>query len=817
MFPWRGLLLAALASALLGGVLARQLTNSSQRPAAATGAISTQHAPQTLPLTAQGPVSAAIGAGQARFDIRAAGGALVAHNRGQHLSARFTRAGATVSVGSLHESLSLLGVGYGGVLRRSARARPTASGNRVVYAHPGISEWYVNGPLGLEQGFTIARAPVGQAGAGALKLQMGLSGNASVASSRDGQRLLLTHASNHLSYGALVVSDATGRRLRSGFALTGGGLTIRVAARGARYPLRIDPLMQQGPKLTGKGQAGGSNLGQSVAISADGNTMLVGGPSDEAEGEMLVGAAWVFTRSGGTWTQQGPKLTGGGRVGEGQFGISVALSGDGNTALIGAINDANVGAAWVFTRSGGTWTQQGSKLTGGGEETGNGRFGKSVALSADGNTALVGGYFDNGDVGAAWAFKRAGGVWSQLGKKITATDEEGMAQFGLSVALSGDGSTALIGGPADEGPLKEPMTGAAWVFTHKGTSWSQQGPKLTAGAAKGAGELGTSVAISADGNTALVGAPADGDAGGARAFVRTGSSWAQQGGELEPSDATEGAGFGTAVSLSSTGNAALIGGPVDADGPMGMLGPNPSGAVWEFARSGAAWNQQGAKVVGTKDESEFGAAVAFSADALTAAIGGPIDSSGGVTDAGAVWVYVNPPPIETPIVGGAPGTKIVTTTPPKTLAPTRATVLLSKVSQSHTRWRAGSARARLSSFDAGAASGPRRPKAPLGTTFSFSLNVPAAVVFVFTQKLSGHRVHGKCVAPKPSNRHKPACKRTVSRGALSVRGHAGSNRLAFQGTVGRTKLKPGAYTVTIAVVGGGIGATAKSLGFTIVK
>ena len=101
-----------------------------------------------------------------------------------------------------------------------------------------------------------------------------------------------------------------------------------------------------------------------MALSADGNTALIGGPSDNSK----VGAAWVFTRTGATWTQQGGKLTGSGETGAGGFGFSVALSADGNTALIGGPDDnSSVGAAWVFTRTGTTWTQQGSKLTGTGE------------------------------------------------------------------------------------------------------------------------------------------------------------------------------------------------------------------------------------------------------------------------------------------------------------------------------------------------------------------------------------------------------------------------------------------------------------------
>src|SRR5207253_3109983 len=128
------------------------------------------------------------------------------------------------------------------------------------------------------------------------------------------------------------------------------------------------------------------------------------------------GAAWVFTRSGGAWKQQGRKLTGRGEIGPaGQFGYSVALSADGNTALIGGDADNGaVGAAWVFARSGTPWNQQGPKLLGrqGGPKSQDG-FGRSVALSADGNTALVGAGSYDENAGAAFVFRRSGSTWSR--------------------------------------------------------------------------------------------------------------------------------------------------------------------------------------------------------------------------------------------------------------------------------------------------------------------------------------------------------------------------------------------------------------------
>jgi hypothetical protein len=258
---------------------------------------------------------------------------------------------------------------------------------------------------------------------------------------------------------------------------------------------------------------GSGGFGSSVALSSDGNTALIGAPG--------TGAVSVFVRSGSTWTQQGNELTG-----PGSFGFSVALSSDGNTALIGDPNDnpatesTGVGAAWVFTRLGSTWTQQGDKLTGGGE-IGEGRFGLSVALSSDGNTALIGGDYDNEGsrgfaAGAAWVFTRSGSTWTQQGGKLTGGGETGDGFFGVSVALSSDGNTALIGGPGE---------GAAWVFVRPASTWTQQGNKLTGGGEIGTGlgtHFGSSVALSSDAKTLLIGEPADpraSTAGVARVFV----------------------------------------------------------------------------------------------------------------------------------------------------------------------------------------------------------------------------------------------------------------------------------------------------------
>ena len=278
---------------------------------------------------------------------------------------------------------------------------------------------------------------------------------------------------------------------------------------------------QQGPKLVGIGAAGTSAAqGYSVALSADGTTLAVGGYGDGnssgISGFSGSGAAWVFTRSGTGWAQQGPKLVGAGAAaGFASQGWSVALSADGATLAAGGKNDNQVsGATWVFTRSGTNWAQQGPKLVGAGA-AGSAEQGASVALSADGATLAVGGRTDNNFDGAAWVFIRSGTGWGQQGPKLVGAGAVGFAHQGYSVALSADGTTLAVGGYGDGNFSGYTGSGAAWVFTRSGTGWGQQGPKLVGAGAVGSAGQGVSVALSADGATLAVGGVGDDNGAGA--------------------------------------------------------------------------------------------------------------------------------------------------------------------------------------------------------------------------------------------------------------------------------------------------------------
>jgi hypothetical protein len=275
-----------------------------------------------------------------------------------------------------------------------------------------------------------------------------------------------------------------------------GGYADNIAAGAAWIWTRSTGVWtQQGPKLVGSDAAGFAFQGSSVSLSADGNTAIVGGYIDN----LGVGAAWIWTRSAGVWTQQGNKLVGSNAVGAAEQGWSVSLSADGNTAIVGGYSDNNAGAAWVWTRSAGVWTQQGNKLVGSGA-VGGAFQGSSVSLSADGNMAIVGGYADNLGAGAAWVWTRSAGVWTQQGNKLVGANAVGSAQQGSSVSLSADGNMTIVGGPFDNNQI-----GVAWIWTRSAGVWTQQGAKLVGSGAVGGAFQGSSVSLSADGNTAIVG------------------------------------------------------------------------------------------------------------------------------------------------------------------------------------------------------------------------------------------------------------------------------------------------------------------------
>jgi hypothetical protein len=593
----------------------------------------------TEPSATAGDATAALSDGITPAGDRAAyrvaaerSGAWRAVNPAQHLRSTFSAGGVSVRARGAKLGFALQAVGYGSSLVAVGAARPRASGDRVSYAHPGVSEWYANGPSGLEQGFDVARAPAGDAG-GPLTLELSLTGGLrpslvdggrDVAFERGGRTLL--------RYTGLAARDAGGRELSSGLELKGETLLIEVHARGARYPVRIDPFVQLGEKLTATSESPQAEFGASVALSANGSEAVVGMPYQEVKGKG--GAADFFTRTGSTWSQQ--QLVPIPAGGDDHFGTSIAMSATGDVALIGA---PGLERAYIYTQAAGKWTQQ-AELTPV-NPVGETQFGFSVALSADGKTAIVGGPGDNSGEGASWVYKHVGASWTFTQEVL----EKGIHSNGYSVALSANGDVAVVGIPGDEEISEYYKTSAKGSYEGEFEETEDE---------NGGPGFGTSVAVSADGNTVLAGGPETNSGAGAvwifRRFSQPpyGLDWYQVGSKITAAEETGTGRVGSSVSLSADGSTALVGGRSDNSG---------EGAAWEFKQGAtftSPWSQLGGKITATGESgpAELGNSVALASEAPYALIGGVGDEN----LVGAAWSFAAlPPSAETGVAGEPTG------------------------------------------------------------------------------------------------------------------------------------------------------------------
>lgn len=306
-------------------------------------------------------------------------------------------------------------------------------------------------------------------------------------------------------------------------------------------------------KFSGSDTASEDRFGYSVAMS--GNTAIIGAPGDNAQGT-LSGSAYVFTLVGSSWVQQA-KLTPSDGAARAGFGRAVALSGD--TALVGAPNAAitgtETGAVYVFVRSGTTWSEQ-AKLVALDYVVFDG-FGSNVSLS--GGTAAIGSPYADAfgeNSGAAYVFVRSGTSWSQQAK-IIPIDGRSLDLFGSSVSLSGE--TLAVGSPADDDNAV--ASGSAYVFLRTGLNWGQQ-QKIRPADGLSGDLFGTGITV--DGDTLVVGSPDDDDnglaSGSAYVFTRGGTSWSLQT-KIMALDASAGDFFGATVSL--RGDNLLIGAFLD--------------------------------------------------------------------------------------------------------------------------------------------------------------------------------------------------------------------------------------------------------------
>lgn len=637
-------------------------------------------------------------------------------NRRQRLTAAFDRDGFTVrpEQGNWSWGLELTSYGVGNQRMRVGAGVIGVDGEKIRYGRDErLEEWVINDRAGIEHGFTIRSRPAGPPDK-RLRLQLRYRGDLRPVTAVTGQSLTLGRAGQEplLSYENLRAWDANGKRLAAWFEpVDEGQLQIVLEDGQASYPVTIDPTISQQAFLkasvNGTDGYGDDQFGHAVAIH--GNTAVIGAPGERSRatgvnGDQFdnsaddSGAAYVFVRNGTTWSQQAYLKASNTEEGD-RFGFSVAIFGE--TIVIGADQEDSAasgvngnqsnnfapesGAAYVFVRNGTTWTQQ-EYLKASNTDSGD-FFGGSVSIH--GETIVVGADLEssaatgfNGNQlnnssyssGAAYVFTRTGFTWSQQAYLKASNTGDG-DQFGCAVAINGETivvgafgeSSMATGVNGDQANNSSFGSGAVYVFVRTGASWSQQA-YLKASNTGTSDSFGRAVAIS--GNTVVVGARfessaatgvnGDGsdnslpEAGAAYVFIRSGLSWSQQA-YLKASETARANRFGSAVAID--GETLVVGSVFESSRARGVngdqtdLGFLSSGAAYVFVRlTGGPWVQQAyLKASNTSEYSFFGRSVSISGETILVGADGEPSATRGVNNdtgdqsarnAGAAYIFV---------------------------------------------------------------------------------------------------------------------------------------------------------------------------------
>ena len=540
--------------------------------------------------------------------------------------------------------------GYAGTMLAAPAPIVNASSTEVTYKRGRtLTEWYLNTPWGLEQGFTLSRPPPASSQAQEsalgpqpvpLVLELKVAGN--LQARLDGRTDLgLYSARGQVArYAGLYAVDAAGQNLPAHLELEGDTLRIVVDDRTARYPVTIDPWIQLAELNASEG-GGAARLGYRVAVSGD--TVVVGawGASDRGPAS---GTAYVFQSSAGVWSEtvyESAKLMPTDGAEYDYFGGSVAISGD--VVVVGAYEDddrgTDSGSAYVFEKPDTGWSgtvNESVKLLAT-DGAGGDRFGWSVAISGD--AVAVGAYADDhqgADSGSAYVFEKPVAGWSETvdqSAKLVASDGELFDYFGNSVAVSGD--TVIVGAYYDDD--KGSASGSAYAFEKPEGGWSGtlwESAKLLATDGYAGDRFGWSVAISGD--TAVVGAWGDAYWSGSAYLFEQPGGWLgalEESAKLTSSDVSAGDRFGWSVALS--GDTVVVG--ASEDGDNGRF----SGSAYVFEKPVTGWPatmEESAKWLPSDGAAYdyFGGSVAISGDNVVAGAWGD-DSL-----AGSAYVFEKP-------------------------------------------------------------------------------------------------------------------------------------------------------------------------------
>ncbi|NBP02997.1 MAG: hypothetical protein EBU90_23370, partial [Proteobacteria bacterium] len=385
-------------------------------------------------------------------------------------------------------------------------------------------------------------------------------------------------------------------------------------------------------KITGNDTQSDVLFGWSVSLNSAGNIALIGAYGEDPNGVTGAGSAYIFTGSGGSWSQAA-KITGSNARVSGAFGYSVSLNSAGNIALIGAYKEypngvAIAGSAYIFTGSGSSWVQT-ARITGNDTAAGD-LFGSAVSLNSIGNIALIGAEekYINGipQVGAAYIFTGSGSSWVQTAR-VTGNDSQISHNFGSSVSLNSSGNIFVVG--ADNSNVYK---GSAYIFTGNGSSWSQA-LKITGDSPQSFDYFGYSTSINDSGNIIAIGELRNGN-GRFYIFTGNGNSWTRSA-RITQTGASLNNYLGYSVSLNSVGNVALVGAAAQ-DSSNGVLG----GSAYIFTGSGNNWVQT-LMMTGNdpKYADNFGSSVSLNSSGNVALVGAFREDLNGVTNAGSAYIF----------------------------------------------------------------------------------------------------------------------------------------------------------------------------------
>lgn len=390
--------------------------------------------------------------------------------------------------------------------------------------------------------------------------------------------------------------------------------------------------------ITPSTRTSGAEFGTSVSLSEDGSYAAVGSENLSSS----AGGVFIFTRSGSTWTQQA-SLTASDAASSDKFGSDVSLNKDATELVVGAQGEGGTGrgSIYIFTRSGSTWTQQ-QKITPG-DISANDAFGSKVKINYNGDTIAVTSHGDDdtqSDSGAVYIYTKSGGTWSQQAKIKADTPVASQRMSQDAMDLSDDGNTLIAGAYRDSTNL-----GKTYIFTRSGSTWSQQAI-LASSDATASQRFGNSVGISGDGNTAAIGAWFDtSEKGALYIFTRSGSTWTQQVKIAGPNTVAGVSGqpvnekFGTGVRMSGDGGTVIVSAP-EADKVNVNIG-----ALYVYTGSGSSWTQA-IKLFRSTHEATANSYAAYhtdiSHDGNIILLGAEGEDDGANSNSGAAYAFAAP-------------------------------------------------------------------------------------------------------------------------------------------------------------------------------